>query len=411
MNFKELLRKYQDGEATEEEKKLVKAEIDKYEAIEDYLMDNISLPLNGKINSEQEIHDYQKNKEKGEINEILNINKAINQRLRKVVLASVVIVILIYTSIFYVVSPTVSRFYYNPSKVTMGEYLPDFVLDLRAVTELNSPGYSMLGFRHIDPKGFGVYSINHFVHDLFTREVNTRTLEIRRGEHYGYVENVNDSAFGIRSRFAPVANYSLRERGFFEGQVERITEHLEALNPVSYVSAYITFEEDLALEELVSLQQSNQDLVFQWVGVRTHDKHKIPKERPNHLTGFNPIFSDGSDSADKPDPSKYPFFNLIDHLEKGRGNTVEAWAETYAQHYRSLLSYVIDRGEDIEALEFYPNKVEYYKDALEYIDENGINIFGALVYGEARDLLPFINEHGIISIEIERVIPSKPFIR
>ncbi|WP_139902942.1 anti sigma factor C-terminal domain-containing protein [Clostridium thermarum] len=52
-------------------------------------------------------------------------------------------------------------------------------------------------------------------------------------------------------------------------------------------------------------------------------------------------------------------------------------------------------------------KSEYYRKALNYVESNGINIYGVLVHGEARELLQFLNNKNIKTIEINGVLPSK----
>lgn len=79
----------------------------------------------------------------------------------------------------------------------------------------------------------------------------------------------------------------------------------------------------------------------------------------------------------------------------------------YTKHFTSLLRYMIDRENAVKALDLNEVKTEYYKNALNYVEKNGINIYGLLIYGESRDLLEFIDNQNIKTIEIKGVLPSK----
>jgi hypothetical protein len=72
-----------------------------------------------------------------------------------------------------------------------------------------------------------------------------------------------------------------------------------------------------------------------------------------------------------------------------------------------MLKYVNDRKEAVAALDKNEIKSEYYKSALNYVESNGINIYGILIHGEAKELLKFLNDEKIKTIEINGVLPSK----
>jgi len=144
---------------------------------------------------------------------------------------------------------------------------------------------------------------------------------------------------------------------------------------------------------------------FRWAGVRTKGKG----EPVSYLSGFNPDFNDGSVTGDSADKNKYPYLQLVDFMtnEDNRGKFDGSMVEAYTKHFISLLRYMNDRQKAVKALDYSSVKPKYYKEALSYVENNGINIYGVLVYGEARELLEFINNENIKSIEINNVLPSK----
>lgn len=140
--------------------------------------------------------------------------------------------------------------------------------------------------------------------------------------------------------------------------------------------------------------------------MRTEAKGKTT----NYLSGFNPNLNDGAVSSDSADKNKYPYLQLVDSMtdEKDSGKFNDgSMVEAYTKHFTSLLKYMNDREKAVTALDFNSAKKDYYKNALNYVEKNGINIYGFLVYGEARELLEFVNYGEIKSIEIKDVLPSK----
>ncbi|ACB84608.1 anti-sigma factor C-terminal domain-containing protein [Natranaerobius thermophilus] len=417
MSFKHLLEKYKKGKATKDEIKLVEQELEKFEAIEDYYTENFLSLANSKDEEDKfdekdnkKINSYEENNTIKETKNTLsmNINKLVNQRLRKVVFTAVIIVVILYTSIFFVLSPLVGMFFYNPSETSMGEDSPDIKFDFKALSELNVPGVNMAGINYVESEGFGNYSISYSKHDPFIDEMDSQTIKLKQGDFIGTLEGIGPSSHSFG--FEVVKNPSLYEQGVYENQPEKMMEHLESLSPVSYVSVYLTFEEDMDLKEFAKMKLELEDLDIQWAGVRTHDDHNKDKSHGNnrnYLTGFNPNIT-GSISDARPNPDKYPLFQLVDATKEPRDSGPESWAEIYETHYRSLLKYMTDREDFIKALDYDPGKVEYYEHALNYIDKNGVNVFGVLVYGEAQELLEFAEEHDLLSLQLEQALPSRP---
>jgi len=294
VNFKDLLDKYKDGTATEEEKKLVELEIEKYEAMEDYFSEDFNIDFKASFENENQK------------DETIQLKKSINKRLRKVVISSVAAVMIIMLSIFYVISPIIDSMYYNPSKVSLAQHFSDLYFDLGVLTELNLPGYALRGPAVSESLGFGNHNIYFNRVNLFTQESNNVSAKIKRNRRIGTFEDFfGDNFFGYG--FQIVKDPNLYEFNHFKDQKERVMNHVNQLNPVSYVSAYITFENDLTIEEYVELSRKYSNLSLKWVGVRTAPQDEVVRD----LTGFNPNPNDGSVSGETPDSDKYPYLQLV----------------------------------------------------------------------------------------------------
>lgn len=132
----------------------------------------------------------------------------------------------------------------------------------------------------------------------------------------------------------------------------------------------------------------------------------------SHQVGFNPSLNDGSSIADQADPTKYPYLDLVDYHDDFKGASSEEKyhkfvSNAYATHFTSLLTYMYDHEDFVKAFDFNPNQTTFYKNSLNYINENGIKTYGLLVYGEAENIYNFINNENINSIYIDDVKVSK----
>ncbi|MCB2291350.1 anti-sigma factor C-terminal domain-containing protein [Clostridium sp. CS001] len=390
MIFKELLDKYNSGSASEEEIKLIEEEIAKHEAIEDYLSERYDIGL------EKEILQSSSN------NETTIVKRSVNMRLRKVVLSAVSIVFLILFATYFIVSPIISSFYYNPSQKTVGKEQEDLYFDIRAFTELNLPGYAIgIGGVRSEKLGFGEYNIYFERLNLFNHQNKDIDAKIKRNFKIGSYQD-----------FFPVSSAEYKDRqtnsnnNIVESQNEKIINHIKELNPISYVSSYVIFRDDIGVKKFDELREKFNDKVsFNWVGVRTGSEGSSL----DYLCGFNPNIYNGSTTQDSPDKNKYPYLQLMDYVtsEIDSGKFTGSMTEGYTKHFISLLKYMIDREKAVSTLDYNIVKLDHYKNTLAYVEKNGINIYGVLIYGEARELLNFISNEKVKTIDIKGVLPSK----
>lgn len=309
------------------------------------------------------------------------------------------IIFLILFSAYYIASSIVNSLYYSPSQRSVGKYQEDLYFDLKVFSELNLPGYAAVG-AHSEELGFGEHNIFFEQLNLFNRETKYIDFRIKRNIRMGYSQYLFGGDYlGFQEIKQPNIDTAAQNKEFIN--------HIKELNPVSYVSVYIVSTEDLNLKEFDDLSRKyNNKISFKWVGVRTESKGKAT----NYLSGFNPNFNDGSVSSESADKNKYPYLQLVDYMTDEENSSKfdnGSMVEAYTKHFTSLLKYMNDREEAVTALDFNSTKVDYYKNALNYVEKNGINIYGFLIYAEARDLLEFINNEKIKSIEINGVLPLK----
>lgn len=424
MNYKELLDRYKKGLASEEEKRLVEEELEKQEAFEEYISETLDEEFNITAEtSNNEIHDK----------ETRELKQSVNHKLRKVVFKSVAIVFSVYIGIFYVLSGIVDGFYYNPTSVTKSNeknndnyQLEDYYYDMQAYISLNIPGHVSNSFTLANKKGFGKYDISYSIRELFSEDEQRYFMDLSRGKLHSGMDGIFSSKnlFNIWEGFNRIRFDSPKEDSKdgarvmdepIKKQNEETIRYLKELNPLSYISMSIVFDEDHSMEELYKMINENYTSInFKWVGIRTVEESKRWSEnQPMHLIGFNPNTNDEPSSAQRPNAEKYPFFyleDIWDILKQSKKDYPDVVAEAYGTHFKSRLEYLRDRKEFVKIFDYNEYKTEFYNDALSYIDENGVKTYGVLVYGRAEEFLKYIDEIPYDSIYINEVLSAKPDI-
>lgn len=418
MTYKNLMDQYKQGTLSEEERQMVEKEIEKQEAIEEYRLEIL----------DEELDNLIKRPDDGRPNEeTTKLKKSVNDRLRRVVLTSVLMVVLLYVGVFYVGSGLIDGLYYNPTATTMSvekDYpSPDFYFDMEAYISLNLPGYTNASFTFQEAKGFGNYEISYSMQNLFNDEDQRYFMTMSRGR----LTWAFDGIFSLQNRFRVWEGFekiqdnlgkdvSESDKNAMDNEILRKNEetirYLKELNALSYVSMDVVYSQDLSMEEFYAMTREFPSLNYSWVGVRTTEPNTLWNDpQPNHLIGFNPDLSSGGNR--RPDPEKYPLFNLLDmrnNDELKKKDYPDAIVESYRMHFKSRLEYLRDREEFVGIFDYNYYKTDFYNDALTYIEDQGIKTYGGLLFGTPDELLKFMDEVPYASIYINEVLPTKPNI-
>lgn len=397
MTFSELLKRYKDGTLTNEERLLVEQELEKSEAINDYLAEEIEKSIGLEDDSYYEISN-KKDKNYNE-NIVKEINKTVNRRLAAVIGASVACVLAIFLITQYVISPLVSQNYYNPTAKTGGQkYHQDLSFDLRAITEVSMPGYAISSIYNAESLGFGKYNLIYTRKNLLTKEKVTVNAQINRNMRVGTFEDFYPDIYTAFTEFWNDEEGSKEYQKSLE--IRKLIsntqiEHVKKLPATSYISAWARFPKDLTMDELFKVKNEYSKVDFRWIAVRTNEK------QGQQLMGFSTGTNDSFVSGDIVDKEKYPAFQLVDYM-----SSYEKLPSIYEMHYKSLLRYLVDHKEAVNAL-VGDSRAYDYKGALAYAEGKGISTYGALIYGEAEDLIKLYESGAIMTFEIDNVIASK----
>jgi len=156
------------------------------------------------------------------------------------------------------------------------------------------------------------------------------------------------------------------------------------------------------------LQKERDQRLYQHL-IRLEPGTRWSENQPMHLVGFNPNLNDEASSNRRPDPEIYPLFNLMD-MRDVPIRSEEDFAEAFRTHFRSRLAYLRNREEFVEIFDYNSYKIDFYDDALEYIDEYGVETYGVLVFGTAEEFLEHIDEIPYDTLHINKILPTRPNI-
>ena len=164
MKYRDLIELYKEGKLEEEKRKQVENDIERQEAINEYLFEEGEIPeldvFEDNFANENELN--------GVDEEQLQFAKMINASIRKAfVKMGVTVGVVVLTLILFVIfalPQMVDLFYYNPAKVLgENENYPNATnqisLDLAVYSELFMPGYHRSNVI-VDENGYGEYDIN-----------------------------------------------------------------------------------------------------------------------------------------------------------------------------------------------------------------------------------------------------------
>lgn len=410
MTFRELLEKYKNGTATEDERALVEAELEKSEAIADYLAEGLEVLEEGGEAPPDSGAAARK------------VKRTMNRRLRRTALWAAAMVLAVVLAVRFVVDPLVSSFYYQPNAQTVGQDEKrdaeaammcaagdDVEVDLTALYELLVPGQTPVDVQ-VDVEGFGRYTLTYQTEDGLTGDMLPVTQKLRPGTYDTQLPGRwGNYELGWLDFAAPA---SLEERASAE------TDYLSQLPATSFVTAWVHFPEDLTCVQFAQMAESydldrDNRIFFRWAGVRVSDSDE-DTGRMSHFLGMIPEEAATEQARVSPAWETYPLFDYHQYfVENGFdsvGNNQSANSGYQMEtHFQSVLAYAADRTEAVEALvgTIYEEALWNFAAAQSYVEEHGVRIGGALVYAEPKVLLRMWERGEIDGLSLEEVLPSR----
>lgn len=386
MTYKEKLKLYQQGKLSETEKAELEKEIEKQDAISEYLYEESCGDLGNDFMEEQTSEETE-SKNFAEM-----IERSIRKAFVKLGVVVGVVVLVISLSVIFLLPNVVSLFYYNPNKTVgteqeSGISTSQMSLDLSVYTELFVPGEHR-NYVQASGRGYGVYDI--FIPGIIADNDNRFHSvggRLERGELMLYDSDIFRKPASNAFLFPPEVTgtgFSMTDTDGkpigSAGSVEEARKQIENLDENQWYLGYVSLSEILSYEDFYRLI-SGMDLTWQdlWCAVYTENEHGDLIEAN---MGFCPFASGMCVDWDR---EKYPVLSLLDNQKQYDASD----AEQMKQHFISLLSYLSDHEEIVpmmEGKEKGKKDAAVYRKMMESVEKDGLKLYGFAITAQKKDL-------------------------
>lgn len=366
MKYREILELYKEGKLTPEEKEKIEQDIEKQEAIEEFIYSGYS----EKEEKNDEIAD------EGDVS--AEVGKRIRKSFRKRTIGIIICIIAVVAMFQWVLPSATNIFWYDATdEVQMDGYTTyRFSKDMRVYSELFlTKGH--ISTANVTPEGYGRYSFECYANG---NAYSTKIIagEITRGRITAYLPEWLDRSYGNAFSWT----YNMAEEGqrlsemnletetqYYESREDNVKD-LRALASDEEHFAFISFDRLMTYDEAIALAEEIGDEDV-WVAVYCGDNAYYSVEN----FGMYPSSLD---------------------MEKDQNVTPE-------EHFTGMLKYM---GENEEFAEMWlgggMDSVLDVSKALAYIDEKGLQSYGIAVYTDRDTLLKLMDNQDIFSIMPDR---------
>lgn len=306
--------------------------------------------------------------------------KAMRRNLRrrnwKIILTSILLVMaILFASVRYGIPALESR-YWDPTVCTYLEDVTDLELTMATYTELFGHGRHF-GAVDIQKQGFATYSLDtifvewknlHSLTNLFFRNGTLERDEVILPTNF-WLDT--ERGFIIRSLSSENVDFVQGRNAQTEAVLKTLPEYIQIL-------AGVTFSEDQTMDQLCELIRTDLSTTrFLWAVLRNDPEAEYFSRCGVHLTSYqyerySPSFWRNSD---------YPHL----FFDTGRnGSYLE-------EHVTSMLRFSADQFR--AGTGFSPSEDDtYYQKTLNYMEENGIQSYGAYVIATPSALLDMLED-------------------
>lgn len=384
MTYRELLEQYKKNKLSEEQMKEIEQDIEKQEAISEYL---IEWEDQDEDYVSQEKYNTYDNKELEKADEFTKlVNRKIRRAFLKLGAVVTVVTVIVVLVIVFVLPTIVDQFYYDPGKeVTMNHN--QLGVDMLVYTDLSQP----LQRREsvwADDDGYGVYDIRIAAGGLddIVGEIERNRLKIYN-EHvivkptfdpfvWFISENGSDST---KLTEVAVGESFLVSEGFYNAKKQA----LQHLNEGETYISYVTLNQMMSYEEFRDFIRTidlYKDKV--WCAVKTNEWENgsfMPTNLGFQCMDYGEFEWDNAYMSLKEDG--WAFSEEYDEYAKQVGTEDSA-----KRHFANMLNYMARQEVFLEMMGEEPDK---YLSAAKYVEENGVTIYGFATILDKENALRF----------------------
>ena len=437
MTYRELLELYKAGKLESEQRKSIEKDIEKQEAISDYLYEEEEIPGLKDVYEEDIDTEF-----------ITMINRSIRRAFRRLGLTVLALAFVLILFVQFCFPTIVSCFYYNPAEnIGNKDYsINKMSRDMAVYSEVFLPGKRRVCVE-AESKGYGKYNITVNQTSSFTRNLTDVSGEIVRGKLRYYDNNVlktpvsNAFAYGnlvgkeentleenlkcTRKYFKLKANEEVNMCA--AGTKEQSMEALKNLDSQKMYIGYISLDKIMSYEDFKKYVDK-QDLSEVWCAVQVleplkekdnsdNSSTKEKAETEEYITDFLSgapnmgfVCVPSYNAAINWDAKKYPA--LLPGCETDQMDDPDHWdsvednlkKEKYArQHFVSLLNYLSDQKQFFNMVAGDEYSPESLKEMASYVKKNGLKIYGFTTIADKDTLLKLSKQSEVYEIYTEEL--------
>lgn len=425
MTYRELLKLYRQGKLEEDKKKEVEAEIEKQDAISEFLYEEGEIPGLEDLKEQEDTEpaknliaasDTEKNAGTGQNNDFDNrfvkeIRHSIRKAFIKMGVVTGAIVLAVILCAVFVLPRVVSAIYYDPNEV-VGEY-EDLVttrmdLDLSVYSELFLPGNYRNQVSAV-LRGYGEYDITIPQNMSWTGKFTSVSGRLVRGELTLYDKNIlsrPSMQFYLPGDETAWEAWEVDENGKEtkmdtearkKESIQYSKEEIEGYNDNDWYTAFVSIEKIMDYKDFIEWFQNlsdSKDLEWGtlWCAVHTENEDGYCIE-PN--IGFCPFAAGMSMSWEK---EKYPYLSLNDAWDS-QEDVDETDEEIMQSHFISMLSYMREHKEILTMMDQAADDTDRYQEMIDYVKKNGLKIHGFAISAKKDTLLELYKEDVVSYIQ------------
>lgn len=407
MKYSELLELYKQGKLEASKKEEIEYDIEKQEAISNYLYEEEVPTFDDLSNNAL----YMEQNNKGITDEVdVKFAKMIHRSIHKafiklgICIGATLLTILLF--IQFALPHIISSFYYNPEKLVPGssnhqsQETTQFTLDMAVYTELFVPE-SLRESTYVKNTGYGTYdfiiqqsaSRNGNFTDVAGRITRNKILFYNTNIIKSYAGNAFEWCTGWNLDYTQPLSEQLTEditSGCVAASKKGSIEAIKELDDNSYYNAYITLENIMKYADLIQYLNTYDDLNEIWCA-------PVTSEFSYDLANIGFFYQQASADSIEWNEQKYPYlrsWNIICTNKMKKESIAK-------QHFTDMLSYMNEQETFCKMMNV--NLPLSFSKIIDYIEKNGLHIYGFMTTAKKSTLLELLKSDKIYSIHTTNI--------
>ena len=393
MKYSELIELYKTGKLPEETRQQVEQDIERQQAISEYLFDTEEIPDLDEFTSNY-IGESTDDSDSEDVKFIRIVRKSIHKAFIKmgVIVGAVLLAIVLF--VIFALPRIVNLFYYDPTKLVKSEDAESikFELDMAVYTELNLPG-KYRDYVIADSEGYGEYTFNIINYAPYTEADKNVAGKIERNKLVMYEPDLlNAPAANVFEREIPgvedniVSNFELNGAA---GSVENTFAELENLKENETYLTFITLNDVVSYTEFVEISEKMPENFYPiWCAICMENENGY---YINRNIGFNFAVTCRNLAFDK---EKYPNLTRFELRTTVPIDEIPSESDT-TTHVVSMLRYMADQDDFWKLMGGNGDK---YSEIADNVEQNGLNIYGYVAVADKAAIMEWSKNDSVAYI-------------